>query len=682
LKKHIVRIALGLVVSLAFLGHAARIYEIGFLNQLDNILYDTRLQLTMPNTVDTRVVILDIDERSLAELGHWPWSRDLLGRLITKLFDKYGVALVGFDVFFSEADDTSGIKTLDNLAKNEFKDVAGFQNAYRDIRPKLDFDQAFADALKGKPVVMGFVFSNDEGGKGIGALPAPVLPAGTFRGRPIPFRSYNGYIGNLETLQSSAVSGGHVDMVPDDDGIVRRVPMVVEYKGAYYESLSLAMLRAVVAMQTTGRMPNIVPGYPEDKYSFASRGYQGLEWLEMPVDKGRGVRIPVDNTVSTLIPYRGDRGSFKYISLADVATDKVDPADLKGKVAIIGTSAQGMLDGSLKQRPPYVVGAEFILVLLTGAVMALLLPLLNPVKASLTTVLVLVFVLATNLVVWHYGNLVLPLASMVLLILTLFALNMSYGYFVESRSKRQFTELFGQYVPPELVDKMSENPEGYSMDGKKADLTVLFSDVRGFTTISESLPPEELEQLMNEYFNPMTEVIRNRTQGTLDKYIGDAIMAFWGAPVEQPDHAKRAVRAAMEMQQVLAELRPGFKEKYHHDIFIGVGLSSGSMTVGDMGSEARKAYTVMGDKVNLGARLEGLTKQYGLGILVAEETRNAVPEVVFREIDRVRVKGKDEPVVIYEPIGEEGKVAKSELEELKIWGQVLKLYRAQDCDQA
>jgi len=342
----------------------------------------------------------------------------------------------------------------------------------------------------------------------------------------------------------------------------------------------------------------------------------------------------------------------------------------------------GMLDNRLNQRPAYVVGFEFMVVLLIGAALSLLLPLLNPLKASLTTIGVLVLVLAFNLVVWQYGHFVLPLAATLLLIICLFALNMSYGYFVESRSKRQFTELFGQYVPPELVDKMSENPEGYSMAGKKADLTVLFSDVRSFTTISESLPPEELEQLMNEYFNPMTDVIRNQTQGTLDKYIGDAIMAFWGAPVEQPDHAKRAVTAAIEMQRVLAELRPGFKDKYHHDVFIGVGLSSGQMTVGDMGSEVRKAYTVMGDKVNLGARLEGLTKQYGVGILVAEETKSAVLDVVFREIDRVRVKGKEEPVVIYEPVGEEGKVGKPELDEIKLWNQVLKLYRAQDWDQA
>ena len=693
---------MGLAISLVFLAHAARFYDfqIGFLNQLDYILYDARLRLTMPSTMDDQVVIVDIDEKSIAELGHWPWGRFQLATLIDKMFNKYGVVVVGWDVALPEKDDSSGINVLERLTKNELKDNAGFQNAFRELRPKLDYDQIYADALKGKPVVLGYFFSAEDNAKEVAAIPEPVLPAGTFRGRPIEFIVYNGYGGNLPEFQQNAASAGHFNMVPDDDGIVRRVPMVVEFKGAYYESLSLAVMRTLMGN------PNVTPGYPEEKYAFASKGYQGLEWLQLK--KGDiSLRIPVDRNVATLVPFRGDRGSFKYISISDIVAERIKPDELKGKIALVGTSAQGlldlratpvnkvypgvevhanmiagMLDGNLKQRPAYVMGAEFVLVLLSGAVMALLLPLLNPLKSLLTTALVLFFALATNLVVWHYGNLVLPLASGMLLIVMLFALNMSYGYFVESRSKRQFTELFGQYVPPELVDKMSENPEGYSMEGKKADLTVLFSDVRSFTTISESLAPDVLEQLMNEYFNAMTDVIRNQTQGTLDKYIGDAIMAFWGAPVEQADHAVRGVTAAIEMQRVLAEMRPRFKEKYQHDVFIGVGVSSGTMTVGDMGSDVRKAYTVMGDKVNLGARLEGLTKQYGVGILVAEDTKVSVPDVVFREVDRVRVKGKEEPVVIFEPVGAEGKVDKAVLEEIKLWNQVLKLYRAQDWDQA
>jgi adenylate cyclase len=259
---------------------------------------------------------------------------------------------------------------------------------------------------------------------------------------------------------------------------------------------------------------------------------------------------------------------------------------------------------------------------------------------------------------------------------------MSWGYFVESRSKRQFTELFGQYVPPELVDEMAKNPEGYSMDGRKAELTVLFSDIRGFTTISEGLEPDQLATLMNLYLGAMTEVVRDN-RGTLDKYIGDAIMAFWGAPMEDPEHAKNAVQTAIKMQQALVELNKTLVQRGWPALKIGVGVNTGIMTVGDMGSPVRKAYTVMGDAVNLGSRLEGITKQYGVGIIVGELTHEKIKkDFIFRELDRVKVKGKVEPVGIYEPLGMEGELSKAQSEELKLWNQTLRAYRAQDWDGA
>jgi len=283
--------------------------------------------------------------------------------------------------------------------------------------------------------------------------------------------------------------------------------------------------------------------------------------------------------------------------------------------------------------------------------------------------------------VWTKGGLVLPLASSLLMIAALFAFNMSWGYFVESRSKRQFTELFGQYVPPELVDKMAKDPERYSMEGKSEELTVLFSDIVGFTSISESLTPKDLSQFINDYLTAMSLVIRNN-RGTLDKYIGDAIMAFWGAPVADPEHARQGVITAMAMQAELDKLRAQMLARGWPDIRIGVGVNTGSMSVGDMGSKLRKAYTVMGDAVNLSSRLEGLTRVYGVGILVGPNTRQIVKDVVFREVDRVKVKGKDEPVDIFEPIGIEGQVEKKVLDEVKLWHKALKAYRAQNWDQA
>jgi adenylate cyclase len=332
-------------------------------------------------------------------------------------------------------------------------------------------------------------------------------------------------------------------------------------------------------------------------------------------------------------------------------------------------------------KPPYVLGAEVILLLLAGLVMVLLLPLLSPLRATLASLAVLLCVVMVNFAFWQYGNLVLPLASSVLMVPTLFALNMSYGYFVESRTKRQFTELFGQYVPPELVEEMSRDPEAYSMEGRKMELTVLFSDIRGFTSISEGLEPDVLTHLMNEYLSAMTEVVR-KNRGTLDKYIGDAIMAFWGAPVSEPQHARQAVLTAMQMQAVLPAMNKAFAAKGWPEIKIGVGVNTGEMTVGDMGSTVRKAYTVMGDAVNLGSRLEGITKQYGVGILIGEGTRKAIKDIVCREVDRVQVKGKEEPIVIYEPVGLEGEVGKAVQEEIKLWNQALRHYRAQEWDQA
>lgn len=698
LKKHIVRISLGLVLVLVFLGHAAKWYRLPLVERLEAVFYDTRLALTMPRTVDPRIVILDIDERSLAERekggeGRWPWPRDRLAALIDKLFDHYKIAIVGFDVVFAERDESSGLKVLQQLSQKELKDVGGFQAALKQLQPQLEYDEIFASRIRNRPVVLGYAFTRFEGeGSRKGALPPPVLPAGTFAGKNILFASFPGYTANLAELQKSAASAGHFILDPDPDGIIRRVPMLSEFEGAYYEPLSLAMVRMIAGGQ-------LAPGYPKD--GIFSKNYSGLEWLEVGP-----IKIPVDEQVTALIPYRGKQRSFNYISAIDVLNERVDPAQLQSKIVLVGTSApglldlratpveevypgvevhanmiSGMLDRNIKQKPPYVVGAEFVSILISGLAMALLLPLLNPLKSLLVTLAVLLGALSLNLLVFHAGNLVLPLASGLMVISLLFALNMTYGYFVETRGKRQITSLFGQYVPPELVDEMARNPESFSMEGESREMTVLFTDVRGFTTISEGLDPKQLSQLMNEFLTPLTEVIYKH-RGTVDKFMGDCIMAFWGAPLADPAHARNGICAGLEMHAVLKKLKPEFQARGWPEIRIGVGLNTGRMSVGNMGSKLRTAYTVMGDAVNLASRLEGITKEYGADIIVGEGTKDAVSDVVFRELDRVRVKGKDEAVAIFEPIGMQGKIDKARLEEVKLYAQFLRLYRAQDWDQA
>jgi adenylate cyclase len=694
LKQHLVRIALGLAITVFFIGHAARWYQVGFISQLDHIIYDARLRLTMPRGLDPRIVILDIDEKSLQEVARWPWPRDVMARVIDKLFDHYQVGLVGFDVVFAEADYSSGIRALDQMAERELKTVPSFHQIYRKLRPELDNDGLFARALKGRPVVLGYYLNSDKDAKRIAAIPEPVLPKGTFSGRRISFTSWEGYGGNLTEFLRNAANAGHFNPRVDEDGVVRRVPMIVEIDGAYYEALSLAMVRTLLGF------PRVEPGYPPER--FMSKDYGGLEWLKVGP-----LTIPVDDEVTTLVPYRGGKFSFPYISLADVVAERVKREALKGKIALVGTTAPGlldlratpvdsvypgveihanliagMLDRALKHKPPYMLGAEVTLLAVGGVALALLIPMLSALWATAAAALGLGLIVLFNLAVWTQADMVLPLATSILMSAFLYTMNMAYGYFVESRSKRQFTELFGQYVPPELVDRMAANPQKYTMAPRSAELTILFSDVRGFTSISEALKPEELREYINEYLTDMSSIIRSRYRGTLDKYIGDAIMAFWGAPVDDAQHARNGVLAALDMQREREVLNAKFAARGWPTLNIGVGVNSGTVRVGDMGSQVRRAYTAMGDAVNVASRLEGRTKSYGVGILVGESTRKLAADIVFREVDRIKVKGKDEAVTIYEPLGLENEVDGKIRDELKLWNQALRQYRAQAWDQA
>ncbi|HZX31937.1 MAG TPA: adenylate/guanylate cyclase domain-containing protein [Rhodocyclaceae bacterium] len=691
MKKHFSRFVLGIACVLAVIGHAAHLWQIPFVSVVDAYLYDVRVRLSASDTVDDRVVVVDLDEKSLAEVGRWPWSRNTVAAMVKRLTDDYKVAVVGFDVVFAEPDESSGLKVLEDIGRGQLREVGAYQTALHGLRSSLNYDRLFANTLKGRPVVLGYYFSSMADAREAGALPAPVFPEGYFKDRPVNLTSWKGFGGNLPVFQEKAASAGHFNPLPDFDGVSRRVPLVVEHGGAYYEALSLAMVRTILGNA------ELRPGFPEND--------SGMEWLEVATPRG-SLKIPVDEYGAALIPYRGPERSFPYVSAVDVLKGRVPAEKLLGRIVLVGTTAPGLmdlrstpvgatypgveihanliagiLDGNVKQKPSYVLGAEVVQLLFFGCLLALLLPLLSPFRSSLLALLILGLILTANYWLWQSQHLVLPLASGIFLVVILFGLNMSWGYFVESRTKRQLTGLFGQYVPPELVDEMARDPENYSMEGRKEELTVLFSDVRGFTTISEGLDPKELALLMNEYLGPMTTVVR-RNRGTLDKYIGDAIMAFWGAPVADADHARHAVLTALEMQREVKKLAEPFKARGWPELRIGVGVNSGTMTVGDMGSPVRQAYTVMGDAVNLASRLEGITKEYGVGIVVGEATRDQLKDIVFRELDRVRVKGKDEPVAIYEPLGVAGEVPQEAMDELKLWQNALRLYRAQDWDGA
>jgi adenylate cyclase len=700
LARHWSRIAITLIPLAFALMHAVGVLHIGVLQRLDDIIYDARLRATMPRTLDERVVIVDIDEKSLAEVGRWPWGRNRLAEMVDELFDRQKVELLGFDVVFAEADESSGLKRLRQLAQGELKDQAGFAERLAQLQSSLDYDAAFARALKDRPVVLGYYFTSDREGRVSGTLPRPVMAQEALRGRPIKFTSWNGFGSNIEQLARAAPVGGFFNPMVDGDGVVRAVPLLAEHKGEYYESLALAMFRVLVGS------PAVEPGFPSE--SFLPRHYQGLDHIRLRLGE-RSRAVPVAEGVITLVPFRGpggpSGGSYKYVSAADVIGKKLPADSLKGKIVLVGTTApglqdlrvtpvgetyagvethanliSGLLDNKIPVKPDYALGYDLVILIVAGLLLAFALPLLTATRAVLLSVVVAAAIFALNFYLYMAHMLALPLAGALAMVGTAFALNMSYGYFVESRSKRELANLFGTYVPPELVDEMVKDPDSYSMKATNKELTVMFCDMRGFTRMSERMEPTQLQELLNAVFSRLTDIIR-ANRGTIDKYMGDCVMAFWGAPVETPKHAELAVKSAIEMSLAVRQINAEHRARDMLEIGVGVGLNTGMMCVGDMGSDIRRSYTVIGDSVNLGSRLEGLSKAYGVDIVVSESTRKLAPEFAWQELDRVRVKGKEQAVGIYYPVGPAGAVDKQVADELRIWGAFLKAYRAQDWEQ-
>ena len=700
LSRHWRRIAVTLIPLVFALLHASELLQIGVLQRLDDIIYDARLRATMPNTIDDRIVIVDIDEKSLAEIGRWPWGRNKLADLTEELLNRQKVALVGFDVVFAEPDDSSGLKRLKQLAQNELKDQPGFSEKLGQLQSGLDYDSIFAKSIDKQPIVMGYYFTSDRDGLVSGLLPQPVMDKQLLQGRPIKFTSWNGYGSNIETIAKAAPVGGFFNSITESDGVVRSIPLLAEFKGQYYESLSLAMFRMLVGS------PKVEPGFPKEK--FLSRNYQGLESILLK-QGDKTLAIPVDGRVATLVPFRGNGGvsggSFRYISASDMLAKRIAPGTLKGKIILLGTTAPGLLDlrvtpvgetypgvethanvisgfldGKVFVKPDYAVGFEVVILILSGLTLAFALPLLSAPMAVATSVLVIGALVGLNFWLYLSYGLVLPLGSALVMALTAFALNMSYGYFVESKSKRDLANLFGTYVPPELVDEMVKDAGSYSMKATTKELTVMFCDMRGFTQMSETMEPTQLQALLNSVFSRLTDQIRGN-RGTIDKYMGDCVMAFWGAPVDTPDHASLAVKTALEMANAIRNLNEEHRAKGIPEIGIGIGLNTGTMCVGDMGSDIRRSYTVIGDSVNLGSRLEGLSKTYGVDIVVSESTRKLANDFAWQELDKVRVKGKDNAVAIFWPVAPEGRIDADKTAELKTWGSALKAYRMQDWDQ-
>jgi adenylate cyclase len=689
---HLFRHLANLTVMLIFLGYASQWLSFPFLQRLDNVVYDFRLRATAPNTMDPRIVIIDIDEKSLAQEGRWPWPRARFAQMVDTLFDRYGIDVLAFDIVFSEPDNSSGLSLLEQLSQGQLAQNPDFLKAFKTLQPKLVYDETFAASFENRPIVLGFYTSQrQEKINPDHALPPTLASAEQLAFAPLLPKAES-YGANLRLFQQAAKSGGFFDNpMVDSDGVYRRIALLTQYGGNLYEALSLAIYRKAL-----GSPP--VQFVADDAYESQLSRLEGVHILDYV--------IPTDERGAILVPYRGKQKSFAYYSAGDVLNGAVEPAALEHKIAIVGATAagladirstpvqnvypgveihanivSGLLDRTIKSKPSYILGFEILELLLIGILSIALFARLPPLASVAAFICLLFAVGGGNVFLWDQLNIDSMPASPLLLLSLLFAVQIVFGYFQESRRKKYLSHVFGQYIPPELVEQMAHDSQDFNLAGESREMTVLFSDVRGFTGISEGLEPHELCELMNAILSPITEVI-HRHHGTIDKYMGDAVMAFWGAPVNDAAHAHNAVTAALSILPALEDINWQFRARGWPKINIGIGLNTGKMNVGNMGSNFRMAYTVMGDAVNLGSRLEGLTKQYGVYIIVSETTREQTPEFIYRELDRVRVKGKKKPITIYQPLGKLQDVEAEWLPRLTILGRAMELYRISRWDEA
>jgi adenylate cyclase len=672
-----IRYILSIAVTALFLTYTSGFLQLPLLDSLENQAYDARMKL-MPSGSDIRhVVIVTIDEPSLAAIGRWPWPRDLIAAMVDQLFDYYRIKALGFDIVFAEPD------RAPDRTNGAFK-TAGPEPGSPSHRDRL-----FAESLDTRRTVLGYVFGS---GTRKGELPGPVAVLDPATAGLIPFIRTNSYTANLAVLQAHAYGGGFFDNpLVDDDGVFRRAPLLQQYDNRLYESLPLALARSAV---DSPDLELVVATSTDDQPDL-------LEWLKIG-----NLAIPVDEHASVFIPYLGARQRFSYIPAVDVLNGKAGVAELEGKIVLLGTTApglldlhttpvatafpgveihanviQGILDQSIIHRPGYMRGMEFLAILLLGMLLTVLFTKLPPAGTLVSAAAIALLLVALNLALWSRLQVAAFIATPLVLVVAMYLLHISYGLFMETRKKHRLARLLGQYIPAGLVDETSAKIKAAHLDGEVREMSVLFSDIHNFTAISEGMDPKELTRLVNAVFNPIGEEIL-RSGGTIDKYMGDAAMAFWGAPVDDPDHARHAVEAAMKIVERVRSLNPSFQANGWPAISIGIGINSGAMNVGNKGSDLRVDYTVIGDAVNLGSRLETLSRIYGVDIVVGENTRNAIADIEFRELDRVRVKGKQRPVVIYEPLGKQELIDDTVRTSLERFDRVLEYYRERRWDDA
>ncbi|MDD3849732.1 MAG: adenylate/guanylate cyclase domain-containing protein [Smithellaceae bacterium] len=650
-------------------------------------------------------VIAVIDEKSLSELGRWPWPRTTIAQLVRKLKSE-GAKAVGFDIVFSEPDINSNLKTIDALSaemKKRGVSQSGVTDLLRRKRAAADTDAILASAMRETGnVTLGYFFHFARKGsdKELAHVTAQRIAQNARRIENSRYPMVNSTSGkpsdvflphafapeaNIPALSVAGRNSGYFNALPDSDGSNRWSPLVIAFQNNYYSSLAVSLVQSYLDF------PNL------------SLNLEPFGAKSVVIDD---IVVPTDESGQLLINYMGPPQTFPHYSISDILAGRLPKDTFRGKIVLVGATAVGIYDLRVTPFSATFPGVEihanvidnilhrnFLIhssvtrfidvcsIVLFGLILGLLIPRLRPITGMIAAFLMIAaFALINFFIFFSFNtwlNLVYPLITMATIYLGITI----YHYFKEEREKKKIRGAFQYYLTSSVINEMLKDPDKLKLGGDKKDLTVLFSDIRGFTTISEKMTPEELVALLNEYLTTMTNQVFHY-DGLLDKYMGDAIMAVFGAPLDQPDHALRACRTSLAMMKELHKLQEKWKAEGRPAFDIGVGLNSGDMVVGNMGSEMRFDYTVMGDMVNLGSRLEGINKEYGTNIIISEFTYDKVKDAMCcRELDGVRVKGKLKPVNIYELLGEKkDEAAFKDL--LEGFARGLALYREAKWDEA
>ncbi len=637
-----------------------------FISSLDSEVFSAMFRFRGKEKTTGKVVIVDIDEASLKELGQWPWSRNILAVLVDQIEASHPLA-VGLDMIFPEKDRSSPSNWLNLLEKKAATAVIpDIRNLKAELkrRKNYNFDVLLGNALFQRNTITGFAFVFSKT-SGVDRTKIPFVSAEiSVLPSHIPFSSLNlidaeGAVLNIPDIDQGE-SQGFINVFPDAGGTIHAIPLFISFNSVPYPSLALETVRIGLKL----RKVTIIASRKKIKNKNTIIG----------ITLGKRF-IPTDNFGRITVNYRGPSATFKYCSAIDVIKGKCKSV-LKDKYVLVGTSAAGLSDLRSTPFSNVLPGVEvhatvidnilkqdafrydkftetviiYLMVLLGGLILTVILTLTTPLVCGIVGIGFVFIVLACNYKFFFMDHQLIGVVYPVVSMAAVFASVTVTSFFFKEKEKVFIQKAFAHYISPALVNQLIKQPEKLSLEGSQKEVTVFFSDIRNFTTISEKTSSEKIAKLLNLYLTAMTDIILDR-KGMVDKYIGDAIMAIWGVPVDDPLHAENAVKAGLEMADALKRLNVQWQSMGFPKINIGMGLNTGVVNVGNFGTSTRFDYTVVGKHVNLASRLESLNKYYGTVFLVSESTMNMVGnKFYFRFIDIVRVKGMDEPVKIFEPI--------------------------------